>query len=102
MVSPDPVGVPVFPVMQIGELIGGGILRNALTALTSKDDERFPSRRWRVFYYCVMCMLFAVTTVSVFEWVREISGIVSPTLLTLLILSSRGSTSERQPIMPGR
>ena len=64
----------VFPVVQIGELIGGGILRNALTALTSKDDERFPSRRWRVFYYCVMCMLFAVTTVSVFEWLREISA----------------------------
>jgi hypothetical protein len=60
----------VIPMVLTGEWLSGGVLRNALTALTSQADGQSRAGWWRVFYYCVMCMLFATATVAIYEGVR--------------------------------
>jgi hypothetical protein len=62
----------VIPVVLIGEWLSGGILRNALAGLASPEGQPFHTRWWRVFYYSVMCVLFATATVSIFEWARHV------------------------------
>jgi hypothetical protein len=62
----------IVPVVLIGEWLSGGVLRNALLGVNGDGTQSFHMRWWRVFYYSVMCILFATTTVAIFEWTRRL------------------------------
>jgi hypothetical protein len=62
----------VLPVILIGEWLSGGVLRDALLAVIGNGTLPFQIRWWRVFYYSVMCILFATTAVALLEWTRSL------------------------------
>ena len=64
--------VMVLPVVLVGEWLSNGLLKNALSAISDRETQSFQRRWWHVFYYTVMCILFATATVSIFEWTRRI------------------------------
>jgi hypothetical protein len=62
----------VLPVILVGEWLSQGVLKDALLTMLEDGSQPFQTRWWRVFYYAVMCLLFATTTVAIFEWTRRL------------------------------
>lgn len=61
----------VLPVVYTGEWLSGGVLRYALLSILYARSLPFRTRWWRVFYYSMICIVFAITAVVVFEWVAS-------------------------------
>jgi hypothetical protein len=61
-----------IPILSTGEWLSGGILRNALLTVRDLASQPFRMQWWHIFYYSMMCILFAVTAVSIFEWMQRV------------------------------
>lgn len=63
--------VMIVPVTLVGEWLTEGVLGSSLVSALG-GRGRLPKVRWsRIAYYVAMCMLFATTTVSIFEWLTD-------------------------------
>jgi hypothetical protein len=63
--------VMIVPVTLVGEWLSEGVLGSSLASALG-GRSRLPKLRWsRIAYYVVMCMLFATTTVLIFEWLTD-------------------------------
>jgi hypothetical protein len=63
--------VMIVPVTLIGEWVSEGMLGSTLASAMGRGG-RLPKLRWsRIAYYLTMCVLFATTTVLIFEWLTD-------------------------------
>jgi hypothetical protein len=63
--------VMIVPATLIGEWLSEGVLGTSLASALG-HGSRLPKLRWsRIAYYLTTCLLFATTTVSIFEWLTD-------------------------------